>query len=196
MKVLKHFSFVPLFLVLQLILFHTSSCKKDYSFEGGDSLTRVMDTLPPIIYDFSPCILCNINEPLLEGKWNFKTGNSYLCGNLTDGIITSDKNAFTFFGPSACSIDSGLVITAYLDAVKLQTDMFNLTTNKVAFYYYDHNATNYIFISQRTTSFSLTIDSFIYQTGIATGSFSGSVFKVNGDNAFIKEGKFKVKLRK
>jgi hypothetical protein len=193
----KYYFFFVLLFVLQILLLHTTGCKKEYSYEGGDTTIIKKDSiiiLPPVI-GFPLCSLCKVNDPVLEGKWNFKTGNSYLCGIIDNGIITGDKNAFTFFGPSACSIDSGIVMTVYLDPIRLDADMFNVTTNKVAFYYYDHNATSYIFISQSTVNFSLTLDSYIYATGIASGTFSGGVFKANGETAFIREGKFKVKLK-
>ncbi len=190
-----YFLFVFLF-VSPILLLHTTSCKKEYSYEGGDSTITKKDSiiLPPV-FEFPLCSLCKVDDPVLEGKWNFKTGDSYLCGVIDNGIITGDKNAFTFFGPSACSIDSGIVMTVYLYPIRLDADMFKVTTNKVAFYYYDHKATSYIFISQSTVNFSLTVDSYIFATGIASGTFSGGVFKANGETAFIREGRFKVKLR-
>ena len=85
-------------------------------------------------------------------------------------------------------------MTIYLP-ITLDEDRFDITTTKVAFFYYDKHAPKDIFISQPTTLFSVTIQSFIYATGIATGTFNGTVFKPNGDMVFISEGKFKVKLR-
>lgn len=52
-----------------------------------------------------------------------------------------------------------------------------------------------ILISLDTAPFSVTVESFIYATGIATGRFSGIVYKANGDTATVTEGKFKVKLK-
>jgi hypothetical protein len=201
MKAVKYYYFFSLFLLLPILLLHTTGCQKEYSFEGLDSAALIKDSIPhpppgPVGFGFPLCSLCKVNEPLQEGSWNFKTTNSYLCGSTTDGIITSDKNAFTFFGPSACSLDSGMVITAYIDPFKLVGDVHNITTNKVAFYYYDHNATSYILISQTGVNFSLTVDSYIETTGIATGTFNGGTFRANGEFIFVKEGRFKVKLRK
>ena len=195
MKAGNLYSFFILFLLLQIFLVQATGCKKEYSYEGQDSTIIKKDSIPPIVSEFPLCALCNVNEVLQLGKWNCKTGNSYLCGNITDGIITSDKTAFTFFGPSACSLDTGLVITAYLHPVQLTTDMFNITTNKVTFYYYDRNAPSHIFISGSTSNFTLTITSYIYATGIATGTFSGGTVRRNGQTTMINEGKFKVKLR-
>ena len=96
---------------------------------------------------------------------------------------------FTFFGPSACSVDTGIVVSVYLP-VALDRDQFNLTTQQTAFYYYDHNAAADILDSRPTSVFSVTVQSFIYSTGIVTGTFGGTVFKANGDSAIITEGRF------
>ncbi|MEP6713746.1 MAG: hypothetical protein ABJA37_15065 [Ferruginibacter sp.] len=194
MKVAKQYYLLPLFLILQIVLLHTSGCTKEYSYEWEAFVPAPRDTVVPPKPEFPLCSLCKVGAPLQEGKWSFKTGNSFLCGEITDGIITSDKSAFTFFGPSACSEDSGLVITAYPAPVTLETDMFNLTITKTAFFYYDHNATYNIFISRPATPFTVTIQSYISATGIATGTFNGTVYKANGEIAHIDEGKFKVKL--
>lgn len=100
----------------------------------------------------------------------------------------------TFFGPSACSIDTDLVISAYFP-VTLDADRFNITATITAFYYYDHNAPEDIMDSRPGEAFSVTIGSFIYATGIATGTFSGTVFKANGDSVFVHDGKYKVYIK-
>jgi hypothetical protein len=191
----KQYYFYIFFLVLQITLLQTTGCKKEYSYEGGDLTVRIDSMLPPPpVKDFPVCSSCRVTDDLSLAKWNFKTGNAFLCGVVNEAGIDFEKTAFTFFGPSACSIDTGLVMTIYLPII-LDKDRFNITTTKVAFFYYDHHATKDIFISQPTTLFSVTLQSFIYATGIATGTFNGTVFKPNGDTAFINEGKFEVKLR-
>ncbi len=104
------------------------------------------------------------------------------------------KNGYTFFGPSACSIDTDLVISAYFP-VTLDAGRFNITATNTAFYYYDHNAPEDIMDSRPGEAFSVTIGSFIYATGIATGTFSGTVFKANGDSVFVHDGKYKVYIK-
>ena len=140
--------------------------------------------------------MCKPTDDLLLGKWNFKTGNSFVCGTADgSGFIGGyDKKIFTFFGPSACSIDTGLVMTIYLP-LPLDHDMYDVYINQAAFYYYDHNAPKDIFISLPKAQFTATVKSYIYATGIATGTFSGTVFKPNGDTAFVGEGNYKVKLK-
>jgi hypothetical protein len=85
-------------------------------------------------------------------------------------------------------------MTIYLPTT-LDKDLSNITTTKVSFFYYDNHATKDIFISQPTTLFSVTIESFIYATGIGIGTFNGTVFKPNGTTAYIYEGKFKAKFK-
>ena len=194
----KQYYFLFFFLILQIILLHSTGCQKEINYEGGDSILK-KDSILPIphpVKEFPVCSSCRVSDDLLLSKWNFKTGNSFLCGDVdkAGAGIDAEKKAFTFFGPSACSLDTGLVMTVYLP-ITLDEDRFNITTTKAAFFYYDHHATKDILISQPATLFSVTIQSFIYATGIATGTFKGTVFKPNGDMVFIDEGKFKIKLR-
>ena len=194
----KRYYFLVFFLCLQTALL--TGCKKEYSCEGCIPTTQLIiqhDSVfvpPVIITSFPACSLCKATDDIVLGKWNFKTGNTFLCGSVDAAGIDYAKIAFTFFGPSACSIDTGLVMTIYLP-LALDGDRFNITTTKAAFFYYDNHAPKDIFISQPATLFSVTLESFIYATGIATGTFKGTVFKANGDTAVIKDGKFKVKVK-
>ncbi|HEY8657451.1 MAG TPA: hypothetical protein VIL78_00325 [Hanamia sp.] len=191
----KSYYFFVLLLVLPIVLLHTTGCQKDYSYEGGDTTAIIGDsTVPPPLTEFPNCSSCKVTDELTLAKWNFKTGNSYLCGGVDKSGFIGVNKTFTFFGPSACSIDTGLVMTVYLP-IALDQDRFNIITNRAAFYYYDNNAPKDIFISQATALFTVNLQSFIYATGIATGTFNGTVFKPNGDTAYIADGKFKVKLR-
>lgn len=182
--------FIPAICVLLL----ATSCQKELYFDREPVLT---DTLPGTpVFSFPACASCTANAELNVNEWSFRTKTSYLCGTLTDGIITSNKNAFTFFGPSACSIDSGMVITAYLDPARINGDTTNFHASYVAFYYYDHTTTDYILVSKRNTAFSLTITDYKESSGIASGTFSGGSFLVNGAFIYVDEGRFKVRLRK
>jgi hypothetical protein len=185
-------------LLLPVLWLQTTGCAKEYSFEGTDTSALRRDTIPPPPGDFKfpVCNLCDAAAPMQVGTWSFKIGNAYLCGNTTDAIITADKNAFTFFGPSACSTDSGMVITIYMEPDKLTGDKHNVTINKVVFFYYDHNATAYVLMSQTGVGFTLTIDDYTESTGIATGTFSGGTFRANGAFVYVKEGRYKIKLRR
>jgi hypothetical protein len=193
---LKQFYFLVSVFCLQTLLLQTTGCKKEYSFEGGDSTAIRNDSviLPPVVNDFPSCSICRVSDNLSLSKWNFKTGNSFVCGIIDNAGIDNEKNAFTLFGPSACSTDTGLVMTIYLPAT-LDHDFFNIASIKVSFFYYDRNAPKDIFISQPTEPFSVTVESFIYGSGIITGNFKGTVFKPSGATANINEGKFEAKLK-
>ena len=182
-----------------MLLLQNTGCVKEYSFEGATRDTTPPDTAdttilqPPII--FSQCPLCNASDSFTVGHWSFKAGNAYLCGSYTDAgfFAGNSKTAFTFFGPSACSLDTGIVVSVYLP-VPLDRDIYNITTTNTAFFYYDHNAPKDIFISRPTSTFSVTVESFISATNIVTGTFSGTVFTANGDTAYITEGRFIAQL--
>ena len=195
MKHVKRYYAVFLFFLLTILLLQNTRCAKEYSFEGAkvDSLSTgggdtVISQIPTAS---SQCSLCNPSDPIVLGHWSFKTGDAYQCGTFTNsGFFNGQsKTDFTFFGPSACSVDTGIVVSVYLP-VALNRDQFNLTTQQTAFYYYDHHATADIYQSRHTAVFSVTVQSFIYATGIATGTFSGTVFAANGDSATITEGRF------
>jgi hypothetical protein len=205
MKHRKQYSLLAFLFVLQVILLQNAGCKKEYSCEGCFSTTTVdsipipipIPTPPPAPGSFPQCSLCKASDELLLSRWSFKTGNSFICGvvNNAGAGIDPEKKAFTFFGPSACSNDTGLVMTVYVPVV-LNRDRFNVKASRVAFYYYDNNATKDIFISLPTSApFFLNLESFIYATGIASGTFGGIVYKPNGDTASIYDGKFKIKLK-
>lgn len=195
----KQYASIISFLILQIFLLLTNGCKKEYSCEGCLS-TNTIDSIPlpptpPLPGDFPQCSLCHPRDELQLSTWNFKTGNSFLCGvvNPAGAGIFPDKKSFTFFGPSACSTDTGLVMTVYLP-ITLDRDRSDVTTNIVALYYYDHHAPKDIFIALSTAPFFLTLKSFTYSTGIATGTFGGVVYRANGDTALIRDGNFKIKL--
>jgi hypothetical protein len=197
----KLYYFLALFFILPAFMVQNSGCHKEYSFEGIDTARIVRDTIVvaaplPVVKEFPDCSLCNPAENLSLGHWNFVAGNSFLCGGVTNsGFIGGfSKTDFTLFGASACSIDTGLVISAYLP-VPLDQDRFNVTTDRAAMYYYDNNAPKDILISYPPEPFSVTVQSFIFATGIVTGTFKGIVFKANGDTASVTGGKFHVILK-
>lgn len=139
------------------------------------------------------CSLCHEEDSLTLGSWSFKNNQSYFCGATTNAGFIGTNTTFTFFGPSACSADSGLVITVYLSE-PFDEDKHNITSNDVAFYYYDHKGSTDMFIKLPPLPFSLTVNSYIKSTGIATGTFEGVAYKRNGDTTHITNGRFMVKL--
>ena len=144
MKFFKPYNVLLLFLALSLLSVQHTSCNKEYSFEGADTLaiptdtTAVPDTttIPPLKVTFPQCALCNESDKLMLNAWSFKTGNAFVCGELTNpGFFAGlSKTAITLFGPSACSVDTGIVMSVYLP-VPLNQDRYNITASSFAFYY-------------------------------------------------------------
>lgn len=202
-KLWRYYSFI-LVICFPVLLIQNSGCVKEYSFEGGlqDSIptdtihTDTLDTsnIPPVII-FPQCPSCTFTDQILLGHWGFKLYDTYLCGTYSNsGFFNgSSKTAFTFFGPSACSEDTGIVVSVYL-TVPLDRDRFGLTTDTTAFYYYDHNSPNDILASRHSAVFTVTVESFINATGIVTGSFAGTVFTAKGDSVHITNGQYKASL--
>lgn len=186
--------------MLPALYFFDTGCVKEYSFEGGplpDSLIDTLshDTVPGEIIQFPVCDLCHPGEELSLGKWNFRYDNFYLCGNITRAIISPDKNGFTFFGPSACSLDTGIVFTVYIDPNVLDRDVENLKARITIFEYYDNVTQKDIFISDVPHSFSLTIDKYVYATGIAVGTFEGFASARDHSQQRIFDGHFQIQFK-
>lgn len=204
MNLSKTYYFLIACLVVPLLLLQNTGCQKDYSYEGGDTVAVIrnpgMDSLPapsPGSAKFLPdCSLCHPADDLTVGTWSFETGSSYACGGTTNSGFFGgySKMDITFFGPSSCSIDTGLVMSVFLP-VPLDQNRSNIVADKAAFYYYDNNAPKDIFDSQTERPFTITVASFNMSTGIAEGTFSGTVFKANGDTAVIKNGRYKVLIK-
>lgn len=176
-------------------------CRKDHSYEGGSAAdtTKEPPVLPPApVVNKIPyyCIDCVGHDKVEMGRWSFKIDTSLFCGYITASPITPERVAFTFFGPSACSPDSGLIMTVYLNGIPLNTDKQNMITNKVAMEYYDNVTGPDILYSRTITEMSLTIESYIHQTKIASGFFSGTVYNSSDKPVIIKDGKFKIQFPK
>ena len=195
---------VVFILLLCTQLLSTTGCKKEYSFEGAaiDTTTIPTDTIPLPVdsttsmdYKFPFCDSCKNMEGYNLWKWNYKTGNSFLCGNITAAVISPDRDAFTFFGPSACSLDTGVIFTVYLDDIKLNKDLSDITISKVLFYYYDNVSRNDIFTAEKYMMMTLTIDSYDYATGIAKGRFYGAADRKDAAIALIEDGKYEVQFK-
>lgn len=190
-----------LFLPFALGVLCAPGCAKEYSYEGQDTTinqdtTTIPDTTIIPVIEFPVCSACVVEDSseIAENMWSFKYGNNYLCGVIDTAIVNADRTGFTFFGPSTCSIDTGLIITAFISPAVLNGDKFNLTINRAAFEYYDNVKPSDVFVSKSIKQFSLTIDSYTHATRLAAGTFTGYVYTEDGKEAFIVSGKFKVKL--
>lgn len=139
------------------------------------------------------CSACVGADNFTENKWSFYNIDTFYCGIIDTAIALPERTGFTIFGPSSCSPDSGLILTINISPANLTKDIFNLTTLKAGMYYYDNVSGVHPFISQPGNDFSFIIDSYIYQTRMMTGRFSGTVFTPNGQ-ATTLFGKYKVRV--
>jgi hypothetical protein len=180
-----------------------SGCAKEYSYEGGpgpDTTPSVTDTPPPIddtiALDLPVCDACKITADTSGYTWNFEYNSNKLCGNITDAVITPDRHGFTFFGPSACSLDTGIVFTVYLKTGDtLNRDRTNVFTDDVYFEYYDNISDIDVFASDLTHRMGLTITNYDDATGTAIGTFSGVATSKLNTVAIINSGNFIIKFR-
>lgn len=180
------------------------ACEKEYSYEGGagtapvpvdttrtDTTTNVdtTDPGPGISY----CNTCADKKETALDEWSFRIGDTVFCGADDTAIINYERTAFTFFGPSSCAADSGMIFTVYLSPNVLNRDRYNFTVPYASFYYYHTGAPN-VLSNKADESFTLTIKSYIHSTKIATGTFSGTAYRQDGSPVAVRWGKFKIRL--
>lgn len=194
----KWFQVLATAVIIHLFVSGTG-CSKEYSCEScninspADSLP--IPATPPVSSELPVCPSCNsYPDPVELNQWSLKAQQSQACGIIDTAIINPERTAFTFYGPSACSADTGMVLTVYMENRVLNQDISNLTINRSSFYFYDRVTPSDIYMSRQTVAFPIHIDRYDHQTKIMTGSFSGTVFRGNGSPASISNGKFKVKL--
>lgn len=190
---------VPAIAVAMYLFVLVAGCTKEYSCEGcntnvpADSLP--IPATPPVASELPVCPSCNtFPDPVELGQWSLKAQQSQACGIIDTAIINPERTAFTFYGPSACSADTGMVLTVYMENRVLNQDISNITINRSSFYFFDRVTPSDIYMSRQTVVFPVHIDWYDHQTKIISGSFSGTVFRGNGSPASISAGKFKVKL--
>ena len=176
-----------------------TGCSKEYSCEScsmstpADSLP--IPTTPPAASELPVCLSCAIYpDPVELNQWSLKAQQSQACGIIDTAIINLERTAFTFYGPSACSADTGMVLTVYMENRVLNENISNITINRSSFYFYDRVTPSDIYMSRQSVVFPVHIDWYDHQTKIISGSFSGTVFRRDGSPASISGGKFKVKL--
>lgn len=187
-------------LVSCILLLNTSGCIKEYSYEGAPVDTTT-DTIPkPDTTDtitnnavYSQCSLCKKNPDYESGKWSFAIDTFNFCGNITGAVMLGARTAFTFFGPSACSADSGLVLTCYLDK-PFDTIAKNVAVDRVTLRYYNHVAMKDLFTADVSLGFSLTILNYSKATGVMNGFFGGLVYTDKNGIERIQNGKFEIQF--
>ncbi len=189
-------TFIILIIYIQVSGFY--GCTKEYSYEGGPAIDTIPipahDTTVKPVYSFPFCPGCSSINTTKALFWSFRYDTSLLCGSVTNSVITPERNGFTFFGPSTCSSDTGLVMTVFLDPVALDMDKLNITCTNVALEYYDNTTLSDILISNRHL-ISFTIDSYVHNTGIAKGTFEGYVKIKDSTLTKINDGKFTIQFK-
>ncbi|MBZ5856586.1 hypothetical protein [Flavihumibacter profundi] len=191
-------------ILLTCMFWAMSSCSKEYSYEARtviDSLPSVdtlnsHDSIPVIGLEFPVCPGCDSIEKLSPYYWSFIVNKRLVCGTITATYVNYERTGITFFGPSACAIDSGLVIDAFFDAGLLNANNNNFQANRVNWQYYDNNINNQILSSWMPHVFNVTIDSYSHETGIAVGGFKGYAKMLMGDSVAVSDGRFRILLEK
>ncbi|TMI62512.1 MAG: hypothetical protein E6H07_13925 [Bacteroidetes bacterium] len=187
---MKHtFKYTVSILVCICIIFFR--CIKEYSVEGVPPV--IIDTIQPPVAIYV-CPSCPGNETFIENKWSMRDDTLLRCGIIDTAIVAPDRTGFTFYGPSACSADTGIVMTIIFDTIHLNRDLTNITSRFAAFYYYDNVGQTYIYMSKQQNPFTVIIDSYNHQTRLASGTFSGFGYRTPGGGSAIRSGKFKMKL--
>lgn len=183
-----------------LLLVTGSRCSKEYSLEGNDSLAVTplpeRDSMPgadtSLEKEITACAGCN--SSLIEGQWSLSLGDALVCGPIDTAILNLERNAFTFFGPSRCSPDSGLIISVGLDSLKLDKNISNLTIKKATLYYYDNISGLYVVQSEQNKPFSIVILQYDHTTKAVEGTFSGTGFTPGGRQIALTKGRWKTYL--
>jgi hypothetical protein len=176
---------------LAFVLFYCS-CTKEYSYEASP-ITTDTTTIPTVIQPYI-CPACIGNETFQENKWSFRDNGLLRCGEIDTAISNPTRTGFTFYGPSACSKDTGMIMTILLDTLRLNRNISNVTYSMSAFYYYDNVGNTYIYMNRQQSPFTVTIESYTHADRMITGSFSGFGYRTATGGASINSGKFKVKL--
>jgi hypothetical protein len=176
-----------------VLLFMYNSCAKEYSYEGSpisvaNDTTGIIGVSPPYI-----CPSCTTTN-FQENQWSFSDNGLLRCGLIDTAIANPTRTGFTFFGPSACAIDTGIIMTIILDTLHLNRDIYNVTYSRSSFYYYDNVGNTYIYMNRQQSPFTVTIESYTHNDRMITGSFFGFGYRANSGGSLINSGKFKVKL--
>lgn len=196
----KHFIDIVRLLIVPLIFL--ASCEKEYSYEGGNTVSPVV-VVPPgdttgnvdtVVLDpgaLPGCALCTGAADIPLSSWSFTTGSSRLCGEVdTAFVLNLERSSFTFFGPSFCGADTGLVFTVSLGDRGFTEDIQDVEAANAVFYYYNTNRP-YLLLSHSDQPFTFKILEYSHTTKIATGTFSGTGFRVDGRAVNVTNGKFK-----
>ncbi|HMP91237.1 MAG TPA: hypothetical protein PKD90_00055 [Phnomibacter sp.] len=180
---------------VSLLLILLPSCAKEYSYQAGTTVAPWPDTAFGTVSQKIKIPACSRCDSLMATTpffWQFTLAGSRLCGPVTKGLMSTTRTGFTFFGPSACSPDSGLIIEAFFDPVQFTSNQANLATRASNLFYYDNLTNGFAVRSQLPYTLTLFMDSYQHDSRIGEGRFTGILFNTKGDTASIQHGYFKV----
>jgi hypothetical protein len=199
----KPYFMLLVWILISGLILNNVGCAKEYSIEFHpvipDSLlitdtTIIRDSLPNVPDAETNCSNCDSLEANQQFYWTFRVGRRKLCGTIAESYTNTEKNGFTFYGPSTCAADSGLMINAYFQPVSLLEDKTNVVAHRANFQYFGLVANNQYLSSWIPHKFNVVIDQYILETNVAIGRFSGYAFVFSGDSIAVGSGKFKVKF--
>jgi len=179
------------------LLLNIQGCRKEYSYERQPIDTTgtepdSTDTIPNDVV-YSQCPLCEKDPGYAMGKWSFMIDTFTFCGIVTGEVMLDERTAFTFFGPSACSTDSGLIITCYMNEPFAEEAEY-VSVDVITLRYYNHRGTKDMLQADASLGFALVIQSYSKTTGIMRGIFSGNVLTDRNTLEHISNGKFEIQF--
>ncbi len=187
-----------LVVVVLLSILTWIACTKEYSYEGGlnpgndNDTIQIPPTTPPVS-ELSMCLSCIGQDKYEENRWSFTAGNAFACGIMDTALVNSERTAFTFFGPSSCSDDTSMVVTAYLDSDTLNHNISGMMIDKIIFRYTKIGLPDFLLTTKQGTPFTLTISQYDHTSKMAIGTYQGHAYLPDGSTMMVS-GKFMVKL--
>jgi hypothetical protein len=177
-------------------------CTKEFSYEFRPITDSIVlpdsvidkDSIPVIPVKEPPCSNCDSLMANFDYTWQFSTNKKTYCGRVLAAYINYERNGFTFFGPSFCAKDSGIVIDAFFAPYSLHQNELKIQVNRVNFQYYDPTIPNQIVSSWTPHPFKFSVDNYERVSNIATGRFNGFAFLLNGDSVKVENGYYRVKF--
>ena len=193
----KVFFIVCLALACCVLLLNIQGCTKEYSYEiqPVDTTGNGPDSTDTLQTDFIyfQCPQCEKNPGYIMGKWSFMIDSFSFCGIVTGEVMLTERTAFTFFGPSTCSADSGLIITCYMDEPFAEEAAY-VSVDLVTLRYYNHPGAKDMLLADASLGFALVIQNYSKTTGIMSGYFIGNVLTDRNTIERISNGKFEIQF--
>ena len=178
-------------------------CTKEFSYEFRPITDSIVppdsvidnDSIPVTPIKEPPCSNCDSLIARNPYYWSLEIDNQIYCGKVRSTYYIPERNQFTFLGPAACALDTGILIDAFFGDVSYKNDFTNAQASSVNFQYLNILYSKQTITSRKPHIFSLVVDSFYSATGIAAGHFEGYAQRVDGDSIAVKSGVFRLRLK-